>query len=182
VQSTPVQHPFILELEDIFKNKNMTTAIAEDGNTIVALYQFANIIHGKHMNDTSGHGIVIRHLGKPKHRSALEKYGIYQITTQRKAIVDALTFVGLKEFMSKMKCDISDRFRAYEHYITNLVEACDPISKKLINNLMEANAASSSVYISEARKAVMQERAAGGADIAPPPEPVLAVSACVFLL
>ena len=164
----------MLELENLFNNKTMTTKIADDGKTIVALFQFANIVHGHPMNDSNGHGIVKRHLDNPKHKSALEKYGIYEITTQRKAIVPALTYIGLKEFLSKMKCEFADRFRAYEHYISTLVEASDPTSRKLINNFMEANAVSSNAYVEQARDFVAQERAAGGASIVAPSEQVLA--------
>ena len=181
MQSAPVQHPFMLELDNLFKNKPMTTKIADDGKTTVALFQFANIIHLHPMNDPSGHAIVKRYLDNPQHKSALEKYGIYEITTQRKALVPALTLMGLKEFMSKMNCDVADRYRAYEHYLSTLVEASDPTSRKLINNLMEANAASSSAYVEEARDFVAQERASGGASIAAPPEQVLE-RACLLLL
>ncbi len=174
MQSAPVQHPFMLELDNLFKNKSLTTKITDDGKTIVTLFQFANIIHGHPMNDRTGHGIVKSHLDNPKHKSALEKYGIYEITTQRKALVPALTLMGLKEFLSKMNCDVADRYRAYEHYLSTLVEASDPISRKLINNFMEANAASSSAYVEEARDFVAQERASGGPSIAAPPEQVLA--------
>ena len=177
MQSAPVQHPFMLELENLFKNKNMITKIADDGKTIVALFQFANIIHGHPMNDSNGHAIVKRYLDNSKHKSALMKYGDYEIMTQRKNLVPASTFMGLKEFLSKMTCDRADRFRAYEHYLSTLVEASDPS----ITKLMEANAASSSVYLAQARDFVAQERAAGGASIAAPTDQVLAARGVLLL-
>ena len=164
----------MLELENLFENKKMITKIVDDDKTIVALFQFANIIHDHPMNDSNGHAIVKRYLDNSKHKSALMKYGDYEIMTQRKNLVPASTFMGLKEFMSKMKCDRADRFRAYEHYITTLVEADDP----LIDNIRQANAASSSEYIKQSRDAVAQERAAAGASIAPSPEQVL--DACTW--
>jgi hypothetical protein len=167
----------MLEMENIFKNKAMNTKIADDGKTIVALFQFANIVHGHPMNHPNGHGIVKRYLDNPLHKYTLEKYGIYEITTQRKAIVPAMTFIGLKEFLSKLKCDFADRYRAYEHDISTLVEASDP----LINNFMEANAASSNVLNQMARDAVAQERAAGGASIAAPTDQVLAARGVLLL-
>jgi hypothetical protein len=89
--------------------------------------------------------------------------------------------MGLRVFLSMMKGDFADRFRAYEHYLTILVEAGDPTSRKLINNFMEANAASSNEYFAQARDAVAQERVAGGPSIAAPPEQVLE-RACLLLL
>jgi hypothetical protein len=50
----------------------------------------------------------------------------------------------------------------------------------LINNFMDANAASSSAYVAEARDFVAQERASGGQSIAAPPEQVLARTWCAF--
>ena len=177
MQSAPLQHPFMPEMENKFKNKAMQTKIASDGKTIAAMFQFANIVHGHPINDSNGHGIVKRYLANPLHKYTLEKYGIYEITTQLKAIVPAMTFIGLKEFLSKLKCDFADRYRAYEHDISTLVEASDP----LINNFMQANAASSNVLNQMARDAVEQERASGGAGIAAPPEQVLE-RACLLLL
>ena len=174
MQSAPVQHPFVLELQNLFKNKNMINKKAEDGKTIVAMFQFANIIHDHPINDSNGHAIVKRYLDNPKHKSVHEKYGSYEIETSRK-VVPASTNMGLKEFLSKMNCDRADRFRSYEHSITTIVEASDPTSRNLINNFMDANAASSSAYVAEARDFVAQERASAGASIAAPPEQVLAV-------
>jgi hypothetical protein len=177
VQSAPVQHPFMLKLENLFKNKSMDYTTALDGNTILPMFQFANIVYGRNINDSYGHLLVKRTLDKAKHKSALEKYGIYEMQTQRKATVPALTFIGMKEFLCKLKGDFADGFRAYEHDISTLVEASDP----LINNFMEANTASSNVLNQMARDAVAQERASGGASIAAPPEQVLE-RACLLLL
>jgi hypothetical protein len=174
VQSAPVQHPFMLELENLFNNKTMDCGTRFDGKTISPMFQFANVVNDKPINDKHGHGMVKRMLDNPIHKFALDKYGIHEIRTQRGAIVPAMTFLGMKEFLSKLKCDFADRFRAYEHYLTTLVEASDP----LINRLMEANAASSSVYLAQARNSVAQEAASAGPSIAPPPEQVLAEGTC----
>ncbi len=162
------------EMENMFKNKTMNTKIAHDGKTIVAMFQFANIVHGHPINDPNGHGIVKRYLDNPLHKYTLEKYGIYEITTQRKAIVPAMTFFGLKEFLSKLKCDFADRYRAYEHYISTLVEAGD----SSMHNVIDTNAASSNVLNQMARDALAQERASAGASIAESPIQVLDM--CVY--
>ena len=174
MQSAPVQHPFMQEIENLFKNKPMDCEIAYDGKKIIPLFQFANIVHDYPINDKHGHGVVKGILDKPKHKSALEKYGIYEIQTQRKAIVPAMTLIGLKEFLSKLKGEFADRYRAYEHDISTLVEASDP----LINNFMQANAASSNMLNQMARDYVTQERAAAGASIAESPMQVL--NMCVY--
>ena len=165
------------EMENKFKNKAMQTKIASDGKTIAAMFQFANIVHGHPINDSNGHGIVKRYLANPLHKYTFEKYGIYEITTQLKAIVPAMTFIGLKEFLSHLKCDFADRYRAYEHYLSTVVEASD---RDLINKFMDANEASSNVINQMARDAVAQERAAGGASITVLSEQVLTVRSVCF--
>lgn len=177
MQSAPVQHPFMLELEALFKNKSMDSGTAPDGNTILPMFQIANIVDGRDINDRYGHLVVKRTLDKAKHKSALEKYGIYEIQTQRKVMVPAMTYIGMKEFLSKLKGEFADRHRAYEHDISTLVEASDP----LINNFMEANSASSNMLNQMSRDYVAHERASGGASIAAPPEQVLE-RACLLLL
>ncbi len=176
MQSAPVQHPFMLELQTLFQNTCMDSFIAADGKTISPLYQFANIINKKDMYNSSGHVTVKSILDNASYKSALDKYGIYDFTTKRKAIVPAMTVIGMREFMCKMKGDFADRFRAYEHCISTLVEANDP----LINNFMQGNAASSNVYLAQSRNAVAQERAAAGASIAAPPEQVLVARMVCF--
>ena len=177
-----MQHPYILEVENLFKNKPMDGEIAYDGKTVFPLYQFANIVQKKDIYYEEGHRTVKRVFDKPNHKSTLEKYGIYQIRTKRGAFVPAMTLPGLKEFLSTMPGDLADKQRAYNNQISTLVESSDPS----ITRLMEANAVSSSVYLAQSRNAVAQERASAGASIAAPPEQVLAVRrvyscACVTL-
>ena len=176
MQSAPVQHPFMVELENLFKNKSMDNAIV-DGKTISPMFQFANIVHGKPINDKHGHKMTERVLNNTKHKSVLEKYVIYEMKTQRGAIVSALTCYGLKEFLSMLSGDFADGYRAYEHYLSTLIEGSD---RDTINNLMDANEASSNILNRMARDAVAQEKAAAGASIAPPPEQVLAARAVCF--
>jgi hypothetical protein len=85
-----------------------------------------------------------------------------------------MTFFGLKEFLSKLKCDFADRYRAYEHYISTLVEAGD----SSMHNVIDTNAASSNVLNQMARDALAQERASAGASIAESPMQVLDM--CVY--
>jgi len=181
VQSAPVHHPFQMEMENIFNNKTIENQISYDGKRAFALYQFANIVRKRDMYHSSGHQDVKTVLQKQRNKSEFDKYGSYTVTTQRKAIVTAATFMGLRVFLSMMNGDFADRFRAYEHYLSMLVEAADPTSKKLINNLMEANAASKNIINEMARDVIEQERASAGASIAAPPEQVLE-RACLLLL
>ena len=168
-----MHHPFLLDVENLFKNKTMDSGIY-DGKTVFPLYQFANIVHKRDMYHSSGHATVLRVLDKPHYKSALEKYGIYDFTTKRKAIVPAMTLPGLKEFLSTMSGDLADKQRAYNILISTLVEASDPS----ITRLMEVNAASSSVYLAQARDAVAQERASAGPSLAAPPELVRRARLC----
>ena len=175
MQSTPVQHPFMLELENHFKNKYMDFEIKPDGNTVYPAFQFANIVNDRPINDQYGHKAVNAILDKPKHKSTLEKYGIYKMTTQCKAIVPAMTFLGLKELLNHLKGPLADSYRAYCIDITTRVEGGDSSMKDVI----DANAASSNILNKMARDAVAQERASGG--IAAPPEQVLE-RACLLLM
>lgn len=171
VQSAPVQHPFMVELENRFKNKSMDYEIAFDDKIISPMFQFANIVHDKPINDKHGHKTTERVLNNTKHKSVLEKYVIYEMRTQRGAIVPAMTWIGLKEFLSMLSGDFAEGYRAYEHHLSTLIEGSDRDS---INNLMDANEASSNVLNKIARHYVAQDRAAGGPSLAAPPEQVLA--------
>ena len=166
----------MMQLENLFKNKNMDCDTV-DGKTISPMFQFANIVNYKPINDKHGHGIVKRTLDNQNRKFALEKYGIHDMRTQRGAIVPAMTFVGLKEFMSMLNCEFADGFRAYEHYLSTLIEASDRDS---INNLMDANEASSNIINKMARDTVAQERASAGPILAAPPEQVLAARMVCF--
>ena len=166
----------MLEVEKRFKNEHMDLDIAFDGKTVSPAFQFANIVYGKPINDQYGHNAVKGILENPKHRSTLEKYGLYEITTQRKAIVHAMTFLGLKELLNHLKGPFADNYRAYCIDITTRVEAGDSSMKDVI----DANAASSNILNQMARDALAHERAAGGPSIAAPPDQVLARAWCVF--
>jgi hypothetical protein len=176
VQSAPVQHPFMLELDNHFKNKYMDFEIKPDGKTVFLAFQFANIVNDKHINDPYGHGAVNGILEKPKHKSTLEKYGIYQMKTQRKAIVPAMTFLGLKELLNHLKGPLADNYRAYCIEITTRVEAGDSSMKDVI----DANAASSNILNQMARDALPHLAASGGVSIAAPPDQVLAARVACF--
>ena len=166
----------MLELENRFKNKYMDSVMYDD-KKIMPLYQFANIVRGKDIYDRTGNLTVQRVLDKPNYKSQLEKYGIYEMRTKRGAFVPAMTYQGLKEFLSKMPGELADKHREYSNYVTTLVEAGD----SSMHNVIDANAASSNMVNQMARDAVEQERASGGAGIAAPPEQVLERT-CLLLL
>jgi hypothetical protein len=176
VQSAPEQHQFMLEVEKRFKNKHMDFDIV-DGKTVSPAFQFANIVYGKTINDQYGHNAVKGLLENPKHKSMLEKYGIYEMQTQRKAIVPAMTFLGLKELLNHLKGPFADNYRAYCIDITTRYEAGD----KSMHNGLDANAASSNILNQMARDALPHLAAAAGPSIAAPPEQVLE-RACLLLL
>jgi hypothetical protein len=165
----------MLEVENRFKNKSMDWKIV-DGKNVSPMFQFANIVHGKPSNDPYGYKVVQRVFDKPQHKSALEKYGIYEIQTQRGAFVPAMDVIGLKEFLSMLSGDFADRHREYEHYISTLVEASDPS----INNIMKANAASSNMLNQMSRDYVAHERASAGPSIAAPSDQVLTERVACF--
>ena len=165
-----MQHPVIHEVEILFKNKHMDCEIV-DGKTVSPAFQFANIVYGKPKNDAHGHVTVQRVLDKPNNQSQLEKYGIYKMKTQRGSVVPAMTFLGLKELLSKLPGEFADKYRAYCIEITTRVEAGD----KLMHNVIDANAASSNVLNQMARQAIAEEAVSAGPSIAAPAEQVLAL-------
>ena len=170
-----MQHPVIREVEILFKNKHMDCEIV-DGKTVSPAFQFVNIIHGKPTNDAYGHYTVQRILNKPNNQSQLEKYGIYKMKTQRGSVVPAMTFLGLKELLSKLPGEFADKYRAYCIEITTRVEAGD----KSMHNVLDANEASSNMLNQMARDALAQEAASAGPSIAAPADQVLAARAVCF--
>jgi hypothetical protein len=116
-------------------------------------------------------------LDNPNHKSALEKYGIYDIRTQRGSVAPAMTFLGLKELLSKLPGEFADNYRAYCIEITTRVEAGDAS----IHNVIDTNAVSSNILNKMARDALPHLADSGGASIAAPPEQVLE-RACLLLL
>ncbi len=166
MQSAPVQHQFMLEVEKSFENEHMDFEIKPDGKTVYLSFQFANIVYGKPINDKYGHGAVNGILENPKHKSTLEKYGIYHMTTQRKAIVPAMTFLGLKELLNHLKGPLADNYRAYCIDITTRVEAGDSSMKHVI----DANAVSSNMLNQMARDALPHLAASVRPSLAAPPE------------
>ncbi len=155
----------------------MDFEIKPDGKTVSPAFQFANIVYGKPINDQYGHNAVKGILENPKHKSTLEKYGIYETRTQRNAIVPAMTFLGLKELLNHLKGPFADSYRAYCIDITTRYEAGDDSMKADL----DANKASSNILNQMARDALPHLAASAGASIAPPLEQVLE-RACLLLL
>ena len=166
----------MLQVEKLFEKEHMDLVTAFDGNMVSPAFQFANIVYGKPKNDPYGHKAVNGILENPKHKSMFEKYGIYEIQTQRKAIVYALTYPGLKELLNYLKGPLADDYRAYCNDITTRYEAGDDDH---IKNAI-ANKASSNIINQMARDAVAQQKASAGQSIAPPPEQVLAALIVCF--
>jgi hypothetical protein len=167
----------MLEMEAIFAGKKMRMDTAPDGKKFFSMFEFANIVNGKVITDKYGSTTVQRVLDNPNHKSALEKYGIYDIRTERGSFAPAMTFLGLKELLSKLPGEFADNYRAYCIEITTRVEAGDAS----MHNVIDTNAVSSNILNQMARDALPHLAASGGASIAAPPEQVLE-RACLLLL
>jgi hypothetical protein len=178
-----VQHPFIDEMETIIKRNNIRGEIAHDGNKVMSMSEFVNIMNVKDKNDHYGKDMVSKFLKDDSpHKAYLESLGIYKMRNTHGRATPAMTFLGLKGLLSKLNCEVTDKYTNYCTETTTRVEAGDSNMKRVI----DANATSSNVYNVMARDAVAQERASAGASIAAPPEQVLAVRrvyscACVTL-
>ena len=175
VQPAPVQHPYLGEIETIFAGNRMHGEIALDGNKIWPIYPFTNIVNDRDPKDAYGQRTANRVL--KEHKDFLEKFGIYKMRSARGSDTPAMTFFGLKAFLSKLPGNASDKYMVYCIEMTSRIEAGDSKMKQVI----DANAASSNMLNQMARDAVAQERASGGASIAAPPEQVLE-RACLLLM
>jgi len=154
----------MLELENLFNNKTMDCGTRFDGKTISPMFQFANVVNDKPINDTYGRTVVNTIVENPKHKSTFEKYGIYDFTTKRKVIVHAFTYPGLKELLYHLKGPFADNYRAYCIDTTTRVEAGDSSMKDVI----DANAASSNVLNQMARDALPDLAPSSGPSFAAP--------------
>jgi hypothetical protein len=80
-----------------------------------------------------------------------------------------MTILGLKGLLSKLNGEIANNYTNYCTETTTRVEAGDSSMKQVI----DTNAASSSIYNAMARDALPHLAASGGASIAAPPEQVI---------
>jgi hypothetical protein len=175
VQSAPVQHPFIDEVETIITRNNIRGEIAHDGKKVMSMSEFVNIMKNKDKNDQDGRVIVSRLLKDDSpHKAYLESLGVYKMRNAHGRGTPAMTFLGLKGLLPKLTGEIAEKYTNYCTETTTRVEAGDFNMKKVI----DANAASSNIYNAMARDALAQERASGGANIAESPMQVLDM--CVY--
>lgn len=159
-----VQHSWVRDVEAMIKGKNMRNMTAPDGNLVIAMAEFINVVTERDMKDRYGTNMVVKLLADESHDKALlESFGIYKISNGRGSGTPALTFKGLKGLLctNALKgAALAQQYIQYAADITTFVEAVDP---------------SPNVYNAMARDAVAQESAAGGPSIAAEPDQVLAV-------
>jgi hypothetical protein len=174
-----VQHPFIDEVETIIKRNNIRGEIAHDGNKVSSMSEFANVMCDRNKDDKFGKEIVSKLLSRDSpHKAYLERLGIYKLKNARGPATPAMTFLGLKGLLSKLNCNVADEYTNYCSETTTLLEAG---KSKMLDNVINVNTASSSIYNAMARDALQHLAASGGASIAAPPEQVLE-RACLLLL
>ena len=174
-----MQHHFIDKVEAIITRNPIRCEIAHDGNKVSSMSEFANVMCDRNKDDKLGKDIVSKLLSHDSpHKAYLEKLGIYKLKNTHGPATPAMTFLGLKGLLSKLNCNVADEYTNYCSETTTLLEAG---KSKMLDNVIDANTASSSMYNAMARDAVAQERASGGAGIAAPPEQVLE-RACLLLM
>ena len=170
VQSAPVQHPFIDEVETIITRNDIRGEISHDGKKVMSMFEFVNIMNVKDKNDHYGKDMVSKFLKDDSpHKAYLESLGIYKMQNARGPATPAMTFLGLKGLLSKLTGKVAEKYTNYCTETTIRVEAGDSKMKQVI----DANAASSNIYNAMARDALAHERASGGANIAESPMQVL---------
>jgi hypothetical protein len=174
VQSAPVQHPFIDEMETIITRNDIRCEI-HDGKKVMSMFEFVNIMNDKDKNDKYGKNLVANFLKDDSpHKAFLESLGIYKMRNAHGRATPAMTFLGLKGLLPKLTGEVAEKYTNYCTETTTRVEAGDSNMKKVI----DANAASSNIYNAMARDALAQERASAGASIGESPMQVLDM--CVY--
>jgi hypothetical protein len=144
--------------------------------------EFVNVMYGRKKDDLFGKKMVANLLNNDSlHKAYLERLGIYKLKNERGPATPAMTFLGLKGLLSKLNCNVADEYTNYCSETTTRVEAGDSSMKQVI----DSNAASSSIYNAMARDALPHLAASAVPSIAAPPEQVLAVRmvcfCCTFL-
>jgi hypothetical protein len=170
VQPSPVQHSFIDEVETIITRNPIRGEIAHDGKKVLSMSEFVNIMNYKNKNDQYGKNLVVNVLKDDSpHKAYLVSLGIYKMRNTHGRATPAMTILGLKGLLSKLNGEIANNYTNYCTETTTRVEAGDSSMKQVI----DTNAASSSIYNAMARDALPHLAASGGASIAAPPEQVI---------
>jgi hypothetical protein len=169
-------------VEAIITRNPIRCEIAHDGKKVSSMSEFVNVMYERNKDEKFGKNVVSQILKNDSPDKAyLERLGIYKLKNERGPATPAMTFLGLKGLLSKLNCNVADEYTNYCSETTTRVEAGDSSMKQVI----DANAASSSIYNAMARDALPHLAASGGASIAEPPEQVLAVCmvcfSCTFL-
>ncbi len=164
-----MEHSFILDVETMVTGKKMRSERTLDGNLIISMSHFINVVTGREINDKYGTNMVGKLLAaESDDKALLESFGIYKISNGRGSGTPALTFKGLKGLLCTKALKGATLAQQFIHYaadITTRVEAADP---------------SSNIYNAMARDSVAQEAASGGPSIAAPPEQVLTARVACF--
>jgi hypothetical protein len=177
VQSAPVQHPFIDEVETIITRNDIRGEISHDGKKVMSMFEFVNIMNDKDKNDLYGKDMVTRLLKDDSpHKAYLESLGIYKMRNARGRATPAMTFLGLKGLLSKLTGKVAEKYTNYCTETTTRVEAGVSNMKKVI----DANAASSNIYNAMARDALPHLASSGYASIAAPSDQVLTARVACF--
>ena len=138
-------------MEAIITRNPIRCEIAHDGKKVMSMSEFVNIMKNKDKNDKYGKDMVSKLLKDDSpHKAYLESLGIYKLKNARGPATPAMTFLGLKGLLSKLNFNIADEYTNYCSKTTTRVEAGDSSMKQVI----DANAASSSIYNAMARDAL----------------------------
>ena len=153
--------------------------ITHDGKKVSSMSEFVNVMYERNKYEKFGKDIVSKILNNDSpHKAYLENLGIYKLKNARGPATPAMTFLGLKGLLSKLNCNVADEYTNYCSETTTLLEAG---KSKTLDDVIDANTASSSMYNAMARDALPHLAASGGPSIAAPPEQVLE-RACLLLL
>ncbi len=171
-----MQHPFLREVNTLFAGNTMRGEIAVDGKKVFSVIHFTNIVNDKDIKDAYGQRTANRVL--KDHKDFLEPFKIYTMRNTRGSDTAAMTFTGLKAFLSKLPGKACDKYMGYCIQTTTLVEAGDDIMK----DVLASNKASSNICNEMARDAVAHERDSGGPSLTVPSDLVLATGLCCALV
>ena len=146
-----------------------------DGRIVFSIIEYITKRYKKKDNGYA-YNLFSRLKAKPKYKE-LEEYVVdAKLGGSKKSMTPCTCVIGLQVLLGILDDEVGVEYRKFARTTVTRVGAGDPTLKDVI----DANAASSAPNAQLLRQALAQERAAGGASIAPPPEQVLAVHMVCF--
>ena len=148
-----------------------------DGRTVFSIIEYITKRYNKNDGGHYARTAFSRLKAKPKYKE-LEEYVVdAKLGGSKKSMTPCTCLTGFQVLLGILEDEVGVEYRKLARTAVTRIGAGD----KTLKDVIDANAASSAPIQQLYRQAIAQERAAGGAGIAAPPEQVLE-RACLLLL